>query len=65
MNEPLEDGPYDVTEPRDAFYRTKWKVHQNAVYWINVESAQDRGSVFWQTRSKRNYPRHFCASRLS
>ena len=32
MNDPLEDEPYDVKEPREVPYRTKWKVYQNAVY---------------------------------
>ena len=32
-------------------YRTNWKVYLNAVYWINLKSAQDRGLVIWQTNS--------------
>ena len=51
MNEPQEDEPYDVTKPRGVLYRTKWKVYQNAVYWISLKSAQDRGLAFWQTNS--------------
>ena len=51
MNEPQEDEPYDVTKPRQVPYRTRWKVYQNAVCWINLRSAQDEGLAFWQTRS--------------
>ena len=49
MNEPQRDEPYDVKEPREVLFRTKWKVCQNAVYWINSKSAQDRRLVFWRT----------------
>ena len=51
MSEPREDQPYDVTKPRQVPDRTRWKVHWNAVYWINLGSAQDQGLVFWQTLS--------------
>ena len=48
MNEPQDDELYDVTE---VPYRTKWKVFQNAVYWINLKGAQDNGVVPGQTHS--------------
>ena len=51
MNEQRRDQPYDVKEPRVVPYRTRWKVYQNAVYWINLKSAQDRGLEFWQKNS--------------
>ena len=50
-SEPQSDEPYDVAAPRVVPYRTNWKVYQNAVYWINLKSAQDRGLVIWQTNS--------------
>ena len=50
MNEPQEDEPYDVTEPREVPQRTKWKMY-HAVHWINLKSAQDRGVACWQTHS--------------
>ena len=40
-----------MKEPRVVFNRTSWKVYQNAVYWINLKSAQDRGLIFWQANS--------------
>ena len=50
MNEPQEDEPCDVTEPREVPQRTKWKMY-HAVHWINLKSAQDRGVACWQTHS--------------
>ena len=29
-----------------------WKVYQNAVYWIDLKSAQDRGDLHFWPRSK-------------
>ena len=43
MNEPQRDGPHDVKKPRTVTYETKWKACQNALYWINLKRAQDRG----------------------
>ena len=34
MNEPQKDELYDVTEPQEVPYRTKWKECQNAMDWI-------------------------------
>ena len=51
VNEPQEDEPYYVTKPRQVPYRTRLKVHQNAIFWINLKSAQDNGLAFWQNRS--------------
>ena len=36
-NELQKDELHDVTKPRQAFYRTKWKVYQNAVNSINLK----------------------------
>ena len=51
MSESQKDEPHDVTKPRQVPYRTRWKVNQDAVYWINLTSAQEKGLAFWQTRS--------------
>ena len=51
MNKPREDEPYDVTGPREVPCRTTWTVYQNAVFWINLNRAQDRRLAFWQTHS--------------
>ena len=29
----------------------KWKKHQNTVYWVDIELAQEKGLMFYQTRS--------------
>ena len=42
---------YDVTKPRIAVYKHKWKIHQNTVYWCNLMVAQSKGLQFYQTRS--------------
>ena len=46
-----EEESYDVMKPRKFLYKTEWKVNQDAVFWINLKSAQDEGLAFWQTRS--------------
>ena len=54
---PLGDNP-DEEEPRDDLSKTrkvhcysKWINTRDAVYWINLARAQDKGPQFWQTRS--------------
>ena len=51
MNEIQTNETYDVKEPRVVPSRTKWKVYQNSVYWINLKSAQGSGLRFQQTNS--------------
>ena len=46
--------PYelDLTKPRLAPYKQKkWKVHQDTVYWVDIQLAQRKGLKFYQTRS--------------
>ena len=31
-----EQKEFDLTKPRPALYKQKWKVHQDAVYWIDI-----------------------------
>ena len=33
----ITDDFYDVNEPRQVLSRTKWKVYQDAAYWINLK----------------------------
>ena len=45
--------PYklDLTKPRLASYKqTRWKRHQDTVYWVDVQLAQRKGLKFYQTR---------------
>ena len=60
-----QDESYDVMKPRKVPYKTKWKVYQDAENWINLKSAQDKGSAFWQTHSNALILHDSCASRLS
>ena len=41
----------DLTKPRLASYKQKWKVHQDTVYWVDFQLAQRKGLKFYQTRS--------------
>ena len=41
----------DLTKPRLASYKQKWKRHQNTVYWVDIQLAQWKGLKFYQTRS--------------
>ena len=49
---PNEEGPSeDLSKPRKVHYHSKWKTAQDAVYWVNLARAQDKGLRLWQTRS--------------
>ena len=41
----------DLTKPRLASYKQKWKVHQDTVNWVDFQLAQRKGLKFYQTRS--------------
>ena len=46
--------PYklDLTKPRLAWFKQKtWKKHQNTVYWVDIQLAQQKEFKFYQTRS--------------
>ena len=47
---PRKHRDYDVTKPRIAVYKQNWK-KQNTVYWANLRVAQEKGLIFYQTRS--------------
>ena len=40
----------DLTKPRLASYKQKWKVHHDTVYWVDIQLAQRKGLKFYQTR---------------
>ena len=42
---------YDLTTPRIAVHKKKWKVHQNTVYWWIFRIAQSKGLQVYQTGS--------------
>ena len=46
--DPIE---FDLTKPRLASYKQKRKVHQDTVYWVDIQLAQRKGLKFCQTRS--------------
>ena len=42
----------DVNEPRRAQYlHSAWKKHQDAVFWVDINLAIQKGLTFYQTRS--------------
>ena len=42
----------DLGAPRLAWYKQKkWKIHQDTVYWVDKQLAQQKGFEFYQTRS--------------
>ena len=41
----------DLTKPRLASYKQKWKRHQDTVYWVDIQLAQRKGLKIHQTRS--------------
>ena len=46
--------PYDIDleAPRLAWYKqTKWRKHQDTVYWVDTQLAQQKRLKFYQTRS--------------
>ena len=50
---PDEEEPSDdLSKPRKVHYYSKWKNTQDAVYWVNLARAHDKGLRFWQTRSQ-------------
>ena len=40
----------DLTEPRLALYKQNWKRHKDTVYWVDIQLAQRKGLMFYQTR---------------
>ena len=52
---PMRKNHQDPTEldltKRLASYKQKWKVHQDTVYWVDVQFAQRKGLKFFQARS--------------
>ena len=40
----------DLTRPCLASYKQKWKRHQDTVYWVDIQLAQRKGLMFYQTR---------------
>ena len=40
----------DLTKPRLASYKQKWKRHQDTVFWVDTQLAQRKGLKFYQTR---------------
>ena len=46
-----EEFDGDLSKPRKVHCKSKWKHTQDAVNWIHMAKAQEKGLTFWQTRS--------------
>ena len=49
-NDHRDPQELDLTKPRLASYKQKWKRHQDTVYWVDIQLAQRKGLRFHQTR---------------
>ena len=54
----------DLTKPRLASYKQKWKKHQDTVYWVDIQLAQRKGLKFHQTSSNAIMPLRYTPSLL-
>ena len=47
---PQDPTELDLTKPRLASHKQKWKRHQDTVCWVDIKLAQQKGLKFYQTR---------------
>ena len=47
---------------RKVHYKTGWKYSQDAVYWIHLGRAQEKGTAFWATQIACNHHRQHGAT---
>ena len=45
------ETPRDSTKPRIAPYKSTWKRLQNIAFWCNLKLAEEKGLLFYRTRS--------------
>ena len=46
-----EQKEFDLIKSRLAAYKQTWKIHQDAVYWVDIRRALGMGLTFFRTRS--------------
>ena len=52
IKEHRDPNNIDLEAPRLAWYHEKkWKNHQDTVYWVDIQLAQQKGLKFYETRS--------------
>ena len=51
-DEAEEEFNNDSSRPIKVHFYSKWKPHQDGVYWIHLARAQEKGLQFWQTKSR-------------
>ena len=47
-----EEEHDESKKPRKVHYKNKWTFSLDAICWVNLGKAQDKGLQFWQTRSR-------------
>ena len=47
----MQEGEGECDRTPNVLYKSNWKVHQNAVYWVNLRMVQQQVLTFFQTLS--------------
>ena len=56
LKNPQDPKELDLTKPRLASYKQKWKVHQDTVYWVDFQLAQRKRIEVLTNKIERNHP---------
>ena len=51
MSDAFAEEYQDLSKARKEHYKSKWATIKDAIYWMNLRKAQDKGLKNWQTRS--------------
>ena len=54
----------DLTKPRLAAFKQRWKVHQDTVYWVDIRLAQRKGIEVLSNKIERSHPLRYTPSLL-
>ena len=54
----------DLTKPRLASYKQKWKRHQDAVYWVDIQLCSTERIEVLPNKIERNHPLRYTPSLL-
>ena len=60
-DEAEEEFENDLSRPRRVHFKSWWKPHQDAVHWIHLARAQEKGLQFWADKVSRHYCLRFSA----
>ena len=54
----------DLTKPSLASYKQKWKVHQDTVYWVEIQLASTKRIEVLSNKIERSHPLRYAPSWL-